>query len=158
MMKRDEIGIDANVQSNNAEAVVSRFKRLYTKMDAENIPKDLIHGVYSQDLHFEDSFHQLRGLESFYDYCQSLYQNLTSIKFYFHEDLQELDQALLTWTLVYKHRLLNRGREIRVDGASHIRYRDKIFFHKDYFDGGQLMYEQIPLLGSLVKTVKKRVK
>jgi hypothetical protein len=33
----------------------------------------------------------------------------------------------------------------------------KVRYHRDYFDLGAMLYEHLPLLGSLVKTIKRRL-
>jgi hypothetical protein len=34
---------------------------------------------------------------------------------------------------------------------------EKIIFHRDYFDAGAMLYEQIPLLGRVIKWVKQKI-
>jgi hypothetical protein len=64
---------------------------------------------------------------------------------------------MLIWTMRYAHPRLNKGNEITLEGASHIRYEEKVYYHRDYFDGGRLLYEHVPLLGSVIKQLKKRM-
>jgi hypothetical protein len=54
----------------------------------------------------------------------------------------------------YAHPKLNKGRIITIEGASLIRFNDKVYYHRDYFDGGQLLYEHIPVMGKLIQTLK----
>ena len=49
------------------------------------------------------------------------------------------------------------GKPISVQGTSHIRFTDKVYFHQDYFDGGALLYEHVPVLGSIIQQLKKRM-
>jgi hypothetical protein len=44
-----------------------------------------------------------------------------------------------------------------LEGISHLRFGEKIDYHRDYFDLGQMVYEQIPLVGRIIKTIKKRL-
>lgn len=54
-----------------------------------------------------------------------------------------------------RHKRIKRGREIMVDGISHLRVRDgKVCFHRDYFDAGQLLYENLPLVGRIIRFIK----
>jgi hypothetical protein len=42
-----------------------------------------------------------------------------------------------------------------VDGFSQISFEDnKVKHHRDYFDLGSMLYEQIPVLGLLIKKIK----
>ena len=48
--------------------------------------------------------------------------------------------------------------EIAVDGCSHLQWRgDRVVFHRDYYDLGQLLYDNIPLLGRVTGWLKRRL-
>jgi len=34
---------------------------------------------------------------------------------------------------------------------------DKIVEHRDYFDAGELFYENVPILGGIIRTLKKKI-
>jgi hypothetical protein len=46
---------------------------------------------------------------------------------------------------------------VTVPGSTHIKYREKVHYHRDYFDAGALLYEQIPLVGFMIRAIKARV-
>lgn len=148
-----------NMPENSIEpsAIVASFKQLYQDLNAQTVASGLIEATYSDDMCFEDCFHKVEGLAAFREHCESLYQNVRDIRFEFHDELIETKRAMLTWSMYYRHPHLNWGREIKVEGASLIRFEHKITLHRDYFDGGELLYEQVPLLGSLISGLKKRV-
>lgn len=134
--------------------MVERFKALYHALTKDNL--GLLDEVYARNLHFEDPLHTIDGLEPFRAYLARLYAGVHSCRFNFHEEAVQEEVAILTWTMELRHRRLNRGRLIVVPGASCIRSDgDRIAFHRDYFDAGALLYEQIPLLGSLIRVIKR---
>tara|TARA_R110001592_G_scaffold227724_1_gene483976 strand:- start:9159 stop:9653 length:495 start_codon:yes stop_codon:yes gene_type:complete len=137
--------------------LIEYFKTLYRAMCAEDLQKELFNEVYDENLLFQDSFHKIESREAFSHYCTELYQNLKSCDFDFHDQWLSEGQAMLTWTMSYSHPKLNRGRHISVQGASHIRFHEKVYFHQDYFDGGALLYEHVPVLGSIIQQLKKRM-
>lgn len=137
--------------------LLEHFKTLFRTMCAEDLQQDLLEEVYAEDLLFQDSFHKIESREAFLNYCSELYQNLSSCDFEFHDQWLSDGQAMLTWTMTYSHPKLKRGRHITVQGASHIRFNEKVYFHQDYFDGGALLYEHVPVLGSIIQQLKKRM-
>jgi hypothetical protein len=137
--------------------LLEHFKSLYRAMCAEDLQKELLEVVYDEDLLFQDSFHKIESRAAFLDYCSELYQNLKSCDFDFHDQWISEGKAMLTWTMTYSHAKLNRGQHISVQGASHIRFNEKVYFHQDYFDGGALLYEHVPVLGSIIQQLKKRM-
>lgn len=157
--------LNASVKTkvSHAQMLLEKFKQLYREINADDLKLPLLKQVYSEDMVFHDSFHHLHGRQEFVDYCQNLYENLRRCDFEFHEQwLSEAQnkgegQAMLTWTMVYEHPRLNRGKPVTVEGATHIRFNDQIFFHQDYCDGGALLYEHVPVLGTVIQQLKKRL-
>lgn len=138
--------------------IVSRFKDVYQNLNATTVNDGLIESVYMPHMAFKDSFHDIEGRDAFVEYCRSLYENVKRIRFDFHEEFVRSNNAMLTWTMYYQHPRLNKGKEIAVEGASHLIIGESgILSHQDYFDGGQLLYEQVPVLGSVIQTLKKRL-
>jgi hypothetical protein len=88
-----------------------------------------------------------------------MYENVRSIRFDFHDRLENSSQAFLTWTMHFSHPRLAKGRSIAVSGCSQLAFAPdgKVIHHRDYFDLGEMVYEHVPVLGSLVKTIKKRL-
>ena len=135
---RSELPIPANNSDSHAQLLLEKFKQLYREMNADDLKLSLLKQVYSEHMVFRDSFHHLHGREQFVEYCQNLYENLSRCDFEFLEQWisegqeQNEGQAMLTWTMVYQHPRLNRGKPISVEGATHLRFDDQIYFHQDY--------------------------
>jgi hypothetical protein len=145
------------IDNKDAVRLVSDFKALYQSLNKDNIHDGLISKVYRNDIQFKDSFHELNGIDAFIQYCESVYENVTYSTFVFHDEMISKDQAMLTWTINYAHPKLNSGHNIAVKGASHIRYSDAVYLHQDYIDGGQLLYEHVPILSWVINKLKSRM-
>ena len=63
------------------------------------------------------------------------------------------------WNMTVCHPKLNRAQPIIVPGATlfEINNNNKITYHRDYFDAGIMLYEQIPLLGKIIKWIKRKL-
>ncbi len=130
--------------------IVDDFKVLFNELNKSNINRvDL---VYDREIHFIDPLHELKDLESYKRYLADLYENTTSCSFDFTEEMIQGDSAFLVWTMRVEHKKLSRPAT--VPGISHIRFNEKITFHQDFFDVGAMLYENIPVLGPLVRMVK----
>ena len=42
------------------------------------------------------------------------------------------------------------------EGVSKLEFNEKIYKHQDFYDLGAMLYEHIPVLGSLVKIIKTK--
>ena len=64
----------------------------------------------------------------------------------------------MAWTMFLRHPKLRSGETIRVEGASYLKTRNgRIYYHRDYFDMGAMLYEHLPLLGRVVNTIKHKL-
>ncbi|WP_299801940.1 nuclear transport factor 2 family protein [uncultured Shewanella sp.] len=134
--------------------LIDSFIELYQRLDKDNL--HLLGQVYSDDIEFSDPLHHVSGLPALTDYFANLYHNVGSIDFEIHQVIHQADSASLKWTMRFIHPKLNAGGEITVEGISLLRFNHKIYQHQDFFDLGTMLYEHIPLLGSLVKFVKAK--
>lgn len=137
---------------------VVAFKNLYKSMNRDSISLEMLSDVYGPDLSFTDPFHDISGLTAYYDYCVSMYQNVSSIEFDFHDEWIREDAACLSWTMHFQHKHINRGKAVAVDGTSVLQFSNGVIVsQRDYFDGGQALYQHLPLLGSVITRLKKRM-
>lgn len=132
---------------------VGQFYCQLSKHTLHHLPE-----IYHQDVVFADPAHRIEGLESLHQYFVNLYQNVQRCEFTIYEQHQIEQTAFLVWTMQLQHPKLASGRVIDVQGMSQIKFQDdKVIYHRDYFDLGEMLYEQLPLLGSLVRAVKRRL-
>ncbi len=138
-------------------APLDKFMETYNQLDKNNLA--LLDTIYHPEVQFSDPAHSLDGLNSLKLYFTALYENVRSIRFAFHAHLENRGQAFLTWTMHFSHPRLAKGRSIAVSGCSRLAFAPdgKVIHHRDYFDLGEMVYEHVPVLGSLVKTIKKRL-
>lgn len=137
--------------------ILDRFKKLYHDLDSTNV--DIIETVYAPDIEFSDPFHRIDGLQALKEYFQGMYTNVKAISFEFGESISDGNTYFIHWVMRLSHPKLNGGKQFIVPGATYLKVNDtqQIIFHRDYFDAGVMLYEQLPVLGGLVKLVKRRL-
>lgn len=135
--------------------VLQRFTEVYQSLAKDNL--STLQTVYSPDISFQDPLHQVQGYVEFEAYFARLYTHLTSCRFEIKNLFYQDQQACVIWIMTFVHPRLNSGQPVRVEGASHLQFNDDyIEKHRDYTDLGQMLYEQIPVLGAVIRTLKKR--
>jgi len=137
------------------QTVVERFKQTYNRLNARSL--GLLKELYSHDVVFQDPFRRISGLPALTEYFAELYRHLESSSFVFEDDIVQGNSAVLAWTMSLKHPRLRGGDVVTVPGSTHIRFRDKVMYHRDYFDAGAMLYEHLPLIGLVIRTIKERV-
>ncbi|WP_228768399.1 nuclear transport factor 2 family protein [Shewanella sp. TC10] len=134
--------------------IIDDFINMYQSLNKNSL--HLLKQVYSKDVVFQDPLHKVDGLNDLTNYFANLYENVDSIDFDIQQVNSTSSQASIFWRMTYSHSKLNGGKSITVDGMSHLSFSEKITAHRDYFDLGQMLYEQLPLLGKVIGMVKAK--
>lgn len=133
-----------------------QFARQFAQLDKDSLQR--LGELYTEDVHFTDPLHEVQGLGQLRGYFTELYANVTELRFDFHAfDQTGEGEGYLRWVMSYRHPRLSGGQLIRVNGCSHLRWRDKVYRHRDYFDAGALLYEHLPVLGRAIAWLKRRM-
>ena len=122
--------------------------------------KSLCEKFYHPNLIFKDPLGTINGREEMIKYYLNLYQNVVDIRFDFKESTSNDNTHMLSWIMYLKSKSLKSGKEIKLEGVSHLKFDPKtglVIFHRDYFDMGAFIYEHIPVIGSLVRYIKRKL-
>jgi ketosteroid isomerase-like protein len=137
-------------------AVIERF---FSEMTPAHLTR--LGEVYSADVWFKDPFNEVQGLDAVRGIFQHMYDSLNQPRFIVTTRVVQGHQCFLTWDFVFG--LRGQTTEITVRGASHLWLapgtdgRWRISRHRDYWDVAEELYEKLPLLGALMRWLKRRV-
>lgn len=143
------------------DPLLQQVTSLYERFDPALI--SALDQIYDANVVFEDPMHQVLGLQNLRQYFSGLVQGLDECRFEFSDILEkpgidgDPNQAVLLWNMHYRHRKLRGGKLLSVAGSSHLRFGERVLYHRDYFDAGAMLYEHIPLLGCAIRSIKKRL-
>lgn len=138
----------------NALPCVERFQTLFSAMSSGGIGD--LSSVYADAIQFADPFVSITGIDALTHYFGESYTNVISCNFEFEASIIQDANVCLPWIMHLRHRRIRRGQPVAVDGISQIRIvDDRIVAHRDYFDAGQLLYENLPILGAAVRWIRK---
>lgn len=134
------------------------IRQVFNDLRATNT--EILDGFYTNDVVFEDPLGQINGLASMKEYYQAMYKNVQDIRFEFKEDAIVGDRHLSTWVMYLRAKGLNGGEEVAVHGVSELEFQaqsNHVIYHRDYFDMGEFLYQHIPILGSVIKLVRRQL-
>lgn len=138
------------------------FVSTYQNLNHNNL--STLADIYHSDVQFVDPLHQIHGLTDLTIYFEHLYENLISSEFVLTYQLahdnpidSQQQQAAIYWQMHLRHKKLNSGNTITVEGHSLLRRQEeRVIYHRDYFDIGSMIYEHLPVLGGIVKLIKRK--
>jgi steroid Delta-isomerase len=121
--------------------------------DVASIP-----ALYAEDAWFKDPFNEVRGGAAIAAVFAHMFEQVEGPRFVVREALVDGAAAMLVWEFEFAFRrpLPPGTRSIR--GVSHLRFDadGRIAFHRDYWDAAEELYEKIPLLGALMRLLRRR--
>ena len=137
--------------------VPQKVRNIYLRFD-----KKMLHSLadfYADDIQFRDPLHAFNGLQNLTDYYAGMMGDLIECRFEFHHSMEmtERAQAILFWTMHYRLKKLANGNLLELTGNTHLLFNDKVYYHRDYFDAGSMLYEHIPVMGFAIRRIKKKV-
>jgi hypothetical protein len=136
---------------------LSNFNALYQGLNKDNL--DCLEQIYAPNIVFVDPLHQVTGLPALTCYFEHLYENLKFCHFEINTTFVDQDQkqGAVYWDMTFVHNKIKKNRRITVSGHTHLKTdNNKVIYHRDYFDLGSMLYEQLPLLGVLIRAIKIR--
>ena len=134
------------------QVIVALFERL--------APADLprLAEIYTPDARFKDPFNEVRGVPAIARIFEHMFRTLDAPRFVIRDVIVQGNQCFLSWDFVFRMRRFN-GAEQTIRGASHLQLaRDgRIAVHRDYWDAAEELYEKLPVVGALMRWLKRRV-
>ena len=135
--------------------VVEKIIDFYRGFDQEPWPG--LAEIYADNVVFQDPLHRIEGLSALTRYFEGTTKNINYCRFDIHDHHESAGTASLFWVMNFSHPRLKKGKPLTLEGMSHLRFDEKINFHRDYYDMGEMLYEHIPLLGALVRRLKVNI-
>ncbi len=135
------------------DETLSTFKAYFSDLASAEI--EILDELYAENVCFTDPLHEIHGRDALKAYFAKLNANLKAGGFVFTDESVVGDKAYLTWEM--NIRLRRPKKSVSASGISVIVLGDKILSHRDYFDAGELFYEHIPILGALIRYLKRKL-
>lgn len=113
--------------------------------------------LYTEDAFFKDPFNEVNGHAGMLGVFRHMYKRVEGAKFVVTDRLLQDDNAFIVWNFQFGL----KGWQIcqHIHGSSHIKFAHdgKVYYHRDYWDAATELYEKIPVLGVMMRLLKKQV-
>jgi hypothetical protein len=117
-----------------------------------------LHTLYDAQATFKDPFNEVQGLTEIERIFRHMYVALDQPHFVITGQLVEGVQAFLTWEFKFRFKRFDTTTLQTVRGASHVVFNEQglVTLHRDYWDAAEELYEKLPVLGGVMRWLKKR--
>jgi steroid delta-isomerase len=114
--------------------------------------------VYAQGAHFKDPFNEVQGIEAIERIFSHMFDALHAPRFVVRERVLQGVQCFLTWEFRFRFKTYRTDTEQCILGASHLTFGEdgRVIHHRDYWDAAEELYEKLPVVGALMRWLKRR--
>ena len=146
----------AELQADALQPAVQRIVAFFSALTAADLAQ--LPDIYAPQARFKDPFNDVSGVAAITQVFAHMFNTLDAPRFVIHDVIVQGPQCFLTWDFVFCMRRFER-RPQTIRGGSHLRLAPdgRIELHRDYWDAAEELYEKLPLLGGLMRWLKKRV-
>jgi len=114
--------------------------------------------TYTADAHFKDPFNEVHSLADIQAIFEHMYRALSDPHFRVTERIVQGDQCFLVWEFHFRFVNFRQGQPQTIHGGSHLRFAadGRVCYHRDYWDAAEELYEKLPVVGSVMRWLKRR--
>ena len=114
--------------------------------------------IYDAQARFKDPFNEVQGLPEIERIFRHMYVALEQPHFVITGQLVDGQQAFLTWEFRFRFKRFDTTTLQTVRGGSHVMFNEQglVTLHRDYWDAAEELYEKLPVLGGVMRWLKKR--
>ena len=114
--------------------------------------------IYDAQARFKDPFNEVQGLPEIERIFRHMYVALEQPHFVITGQLVDGQQAFLTWEFRFRFKRFDTTTLQTVLGGSHVVFNEQglVTLHRDYWDAAEELYEKLPVLGGVMRWLKKR--
>ena len=136
-------------------AKLDRFVAYFETLDRAAVAR--VPEYYTADAFFKDPFNEVRGIVPIQRVFAHMFEQVDAPRFAVTARFVDGDDAMLTWDFSFGR--APGAPRMLIRGASHVRFAadGRCRHHRDYWDAAEELYEKVPLLGALVRALKRRL-
>ncbi len=137
-------------------AAVARIAQYFELLSPASLAQ--LGDYYTPDARFKDPFNAVHGIQAVHGIFAHMYVSLHEPRFVVTGRVLQGEQCFLLWDFVFRFQRFDTQTLQTVKGCSHLVLAPdgRISSHRDYWDAAEELYEKLPLVGGLMRWLKRR--
>jgi hypothetical protein len=114
--------------------------------------------LYAADAWFKDPFNEVTRVEDIQRIFGDMFHQVNKPRFVVHTAFESGQQVFMAWHFLFEMKRFRVGQVQCIKGSSHLQLNQngQVQSHRDYWDTAEELYEKIPVLGKLMRWLKKQ--
>ena len=137
-------------------AAIERLVQFFEAVTPHNLNR--LGEFYHPQARFKDPFNEVVGIPAIQHIFAHMFVQLDQPRFVVTHQVLQGQQCCLTWEFRFGFKGFKTGQTQTILGASHLVLDEAglITLHRDYWDAAEELYEKLPLIGGLMRWLKRR--
>lgn len=137
--------------------LIDQLVVFYESVSLATLPR--IADLYAADARFKDPFNEVQGVPAIQRIFRHMFTQVEAPRFVVTERIAQYDSAMLAWRFEFGVRVGKTVRPQVVHGVTHFKFdsHGKVSLHRDYWDTGEELYMKLPVLGGLLRALRRRL-
>ena len=141
------------------EVAIQRVVHFFEHLQPTDVTR--MADIYTSDAQFKDPFNEVQGVPAIARIFAHMFETLDAPRFVITQQVQQGAQCFVTWDFLFAMPRMDNGQLQTIRGATHFVLREeagvwRVAVHRDYWDAAEELYEKLPVVGGLMRWLKKR--
>jgi hypothetical protein len=125
------------------------FYEQMTRADLARLP-----AIFTQQARFKDPFNDVYGVERISTIFHHMFNTLTAPRFIVEESILDGDVAYIKWQFTGSL----KSKAFKLTGVSRVVFDEEglVSEHIDYWDASEQFYMKLPIIGGLLRLIRKQ--
>ena len=135
---------------------MAAYARFFETLAPESL--DRLDLLVCQDVRFVDPFNDVTGINRYRAVFHHMFETVDAPRFVILHTAMDGDVAFYRWRFTFRRKGGSAGNWI-IDGMSEVRFRPDglVREHIDHWDAAAQFYEKLPVIGIILRWVKRRL-
>lgn len=138
-----------------SSSTVADIKAAFEALAPETLPALL--ALYALDARFKDPFNDVQGRTAVGNIFTHMFHQVQNPRFVVTRVIDDVvsGDVFMRWDFTFQ----SSGKPMHIHGATHFERNPAglITLHRDYWDAAEELYEKLPLIGALMRWLKRRL-
>ena len=142
--------------STDTDNAVQQLVQFFEQLQPQDVSR--LSSLYAPEARFKDPFNDVRGLPEIERIFTHMFKSLDAPHFIVTERIVQGQQCFLAWDFRFRFKRFDTHSWQTIQGGTHVVFNDAglVMLHRDYWDAAEELYEKLPVLGGLMRCLKRQ--
>lgn len=155
LLRTAPLAVSCEPGSEGQQAAFDRLQAYFRNMTADSVRKQTAR-VYAPEAYLNDTLVGIEGAARIEAYFSHTMQETRVLNVRFLDRASNGIDCFVRWEMTIEHGSLAGGEPVLSYGVTQFRFdqEGRVLLHKDFWDSGTGLYEQLPLLGPILGRIR----